>query len=206
MGRALAGMGYPSPWTDVLDENGKPIPKKNKDGEVIRNKDGSVRYQKEPASQGILDWIEVQKQWLQKEMKQRYDWEREYKGSHPRGNLSTPDYKAARAKERQNQYEQLLQASISQYQKTVENLSIALDEKLDTFFQHATNQDMIAQYLQLCSDEEYEAAVSHAADYLDQLAVMENDKRDKSIVAQIQKAENQLEAVEKKSGPVERTR
>lgn len=139
-------------------------------------------------------------------MKQRYDWDREYKGSHPRGNLSTPDYKAARAKERQNQYEHLLQASISQYQKTVEKLSIALDEKLDTFFHGATNQDMVAQYLQLCSDEEYEAAVSHAADYLDRLAVMENDKQYKSTVEPIQKAENQLEAVEKRSGPVERIR
>lgn len=179
---------------------------KNKDGEVIRNKDGSVRYQQEPACQGILDWIAVQKQWLQKEMKQRYGWEREYKGSHPRGNLSTPDYKAARSKERQNQYEQLLQASISQYQKTVEKLSIALDEKLDTFFQHATNQDMIAQYLQLCPDEEYEAVASHAAAYLDRLAVMENDKRYQSIVAQIQKAEDRLETVEKNSGTVERIR
>ena len=206
MGRTLAGMGYPSTWTDVLDENGVPIPKKNKDGEVIRNQDGSVRYQQEPASQGILDWIEVQKQWLQKEMKQHYDWHREYKGSHPRGNLSTPDYKAARARERQKQYEQLLQASISQYQKTVEKLSIALDEKLDTFFQHATNQDMIAQYLQLCPDEEYEAVASHAAAYLDRLAVIENDRRYKSIMEQIQKAENQLEAAEKKSGSVEHIR
>lgn len=206
MGRALAGMGYPSTWADVLDENGKPIPKKNKDGEVIHNKDGSVRYQQEPAGQGILDWIAVQKQWLQKEMKQRYDWDREYKGSHPRGNLSTPDYKAARAKERQNQYEQLLQASISQYQKTVEKLSIALDEKLDTFFQHATNQDMIAQYLQLCPDEEYEAVASHAAAYLDRLAVMENDKRYKSIVEQIQKAEDRLGTTEKNSGSVEHIR
>lgn len=190
----------------MLDENGTPIPKKNKDGEVIRNKDGSVRYQQEPAGQGILDWIAVQKQWLQKEMKQRYDWDREYKGSHPRGNLSTPDYKAARAKERQNQYEQLLQASISQYQKTVEKLSIALDEKLDTFFQHATNQDMIAQYLQLCPDEEYEAVASHAAAYLDRLAVMENDKRYQSIVAQIQKAEDRLGTAEKNSGSVEHIR
>ena len=81
-----------------------------------------------------------------------------------------------------------------------------MDEKLDTFFQHATNQDMIAQYLQLCPDEEYEAVASHAAAYLDRLAVMENDKRYKSLVAQIQKAENQLETVEKRSGAVEHIR
>ena len=85
-------------------------------------------------------------------------------------------------------------------------IRLALDEKLDTFFQHATNQDMIAQYLQLCPDEEYEAVASHAAAYLDRLAVMENDKRYKSLVAQIQKAENQLETVEKRSGAVEHIR
>ena len=65
---------------------------------------------------------------------------------------------------------------------------------------------MIAQYLQLCPDEEYEAVASHAAAYLDRLAVMENDKRYKSLVAQIQKAENQLETVEKRSGAVEHIR
>lgn len=81
-----------------------------------------------------------------------------------------------------------------------------MDEKLDTFFQYATNQDMIAQYLQLYPDEEYEAVASHAAAYLDRLAVMENDKRYQSIVAQIQKAEDRLETAEKNSGSVEHIR
>ena len=87
MGRALAGMGYPSTWKDSLDESGSRIPKRNKNGDIVYNLDGSIRYKQEPDKQGILDWIEEQKQWIQKEMKRRYDWDREYKGSHATGAL-----------------------------------------------------------------------------------------------------------------------
>ena len=65
---------------------------------------------------------------------------------------------------------------------------------------------MIAQYLQLCPNEEYEAVASHAAAYLDRLAVMENDKRYKRIVEQIQKAEDRLGTAEKNFGSVEHIR
>ena len=206
MGRALTGMGYPSTWRDALDEDGKRIPKKNKNGEILRNQDGSIRYQQIPVQQGIIDWIENQKTWLQKEMKRRYDWEREYKGSHPRGNLSTPDYQAARARERQEQYEQLLQSSIAQYQETVGGLSIALDEKVNDFFRNTTMQNMIEHYLRLCSDEEYEAVANRAADYINRLAVQENDKRYEGIMERIREAEGRQETAKAKSGYGERVR
>lgn len=132
-------------------------------------------------------------------MKRRYDWDREYKGSHPRGNLSTPDYQAARARERQEQYERLLQSSIAQYQETVEGLSITLDEKVNDFFRNTTTQNMIEHYLRLCSDEEYEAVANRAAEYIDRLAVQENDKRYESIVEKIQKAEERQENIGRKT-------
>ena len=47
LGRAMAGMGYPSTWKDVLDENGERIPKRTKKDEVIYNKDGSIRYKQD---------------------------------------------------------------------------------------------------------------------------------------------------------------
>lgn len=68
LGRAMAGMGYPSTWRDVLDENGERIPKRTKDGKKIFNQDGTVRYRQEPDKQGVIDWIEEQKKWLQDEM------------------------------------------------------------------------------------------------------------------------------------------
>ena len=72
LGRAMTGMGYPSTWKDVLDENGERIPKRDKNRNTIYNTDGTVRYQLEPDRQGIIDWIEDQKKWIQKEMQERY--------------------------------------------------------------------------------------------------------------------------------------
>ena len=84
LGRAMAGMGYPSTWKLQLDEQGNPIPKLDRYGKPVTEKDGSIRYKKSPDQQGIIDWIEEQKTWLQNEMKSSYGWDREYKGSHPR--------------------------------------------------------------------------------------------------------------------------
>ena len=105
----MTGMGYPSTWKDMLDEHGERVPKRDKNGNVIHNADGTVRYKQEPDGQGIIDWIEDQKRWIHNKMKIRYGWEREYKGSHSRGNLSTPDYQAARANERQAEFERQME-------------------------------------------------------------------------------------------------
>ncbi len=61
LGRAFTGMGYPSTWKDVLDEQGNPVPKLGRLGNVVYNEDGTIRYKKAPSSQGIVDWIETQK-------------------------------------------------------------------------------------------------------------------------------------------------
>ncbi len=189
MGKAFAGMGYPSTWKDVLDENGEKIPKKNRQGDITYNKDGSIRYKQEPDGQGIIDWIEDQKRWIQKEMANRYDWEREYKGRHPRGNLSTPDYQAARAKERQVACEQLLIASMENYDRHVYDLSVRLDDHAGTFLGQSENQNLILKCLELCSDEEYGQVVERAYQYLDQLAVREQEHARRALVAQIQQAD-----------------
>ncbi|MBQ3193827.1 MAG: hypothetical protein IJB59_09700 [Oscillospiraceae bacterium] len=146
LGRVMTGMGYPSTWKDILDEKGKRIPKRNRKGEIIRNKDGTVRCQQEPDQQGIIDWIEDQKHWLQKEMRQRYGWEREYKGSHPRGNLSTPDYQAARARERKEAFQQILTESLTNYDERVYKLSKKLDNSVAPQWINARNQETIERF------------------------------------------------------------
>ena len=101
--------------------------KHNKAEDIIYNKDGTIRYQQEPDKQGIRDWIEAQKRWIQKERKKRYNWNREYKGSHPRDSLSTPDYRAARAQERAKEFEIQINSALDAYQKRVYALSVKLD-------------------------------------------------------------------------------
>ncbi len=192
MGRALAGMGYPSTWKDSIDEKGERIPKRSKNGDIIYNQDGSIRYKQEPDKQGIVDWIEEQKQWIQKEMKRRYDWDREYKGSHPRGNLSTPDYQAARAKERQEEYQALLNESLTKYDERIYELTLKLDDAVDQQWLEASNQDIIKRYLSVCTDEEYESILHRASTYLDQLALTEQSKYRTQLITKIQEAEKNL--------------
>ena len=189
LGRTMTGMGYPSTWRDILDENGQPIPKRNKNGDIIYNKDGTIRYLQQPDKQGVIDWIEEQKLWLHKEMCRRYGWEREYKGSHPRGNLSTPDYKAAMAKKRKEEIEQLLVSSLKQYEARTLELSEALYDTVTPYLEQDTNQQLINRYLAVCSDEEYDAIVKKAFTYLDNLALTEQQKLRKSLIQQIQDAD-----------------
>lgn len=105
LGKAMTGMGYPSTWKDTLDGNGDKIPKRTKSGEIVHNADGSVRYQQESDKQGIIDWIENQKAWIQQEMSKRYGWAREYK--------------AARAKERKEALEKATREELNLYLERV---------------------------------------------------------------------------------------
>ena len=183
LGRAMAGMGYPSTWKDVLDENGERIPKKNKNGDVIYNKDGSVRYQQEPDKQGIIDWIEEQKKWIQKEMMQRYSWDREYKGSHPRGNLSTPDYQVARSKERLEALQKEFGRTIQDYEEQISQETDRLAEAVDGMLSNATEFDLFFRYLNECPENEYEELIDRAAQYFADLAVQKESRALSKLIA-----------------------
>lgn len=176
LGRAMAGMGYPSTWKDVLDDSGERIPKKNKDGEIIYNKDGSIRYRQEPDKQGIIDWIEDQKCWLQKEMMRRYGWEREYKGSHPRGNLSTPDYQVARSRERLEALQQDFDRTLQEYEQQIIQETDKLAEAVDGMLGHTTEFDLFFRYLNECPEKEYDELIDRAARYFADLAA-EKERR-----------------------------
>ena len=187
--RAFTGMGYPSTWKDVLDKNGEPIPKIGRNGEIIHNKDGSIRYKKEPDGQGVLDWIEDQKRWIQIEMMRRYDWSREYKGAHPRGNLSTPDYKVARAEERRKEIEWQQEKVITNILEHVEEKIERLDEVVDKMWRSSDDWEKVLRYLNTCPDEEYDALVMKARQYLDKLPEYEREKANLALDEIIKKAE-----------------
>jgi len=179
--RAFTGMGYSSTWKEVLDENGKPIPKRDRKGEIIHNKDGSVRYKKEPDGQGVLDWIEDQKRWLHGEMMRRYDWDREYKGAHPRGNLSIPDYKVARAEERRREIERktkmLMQCVIERIGEQIERL----DESVDKVWENAGDLEMVIRYLNTCSSAERNQIIEYARERLDNLPQQESERAKRTL-------------------------
>jgi len=188
LGRAMAGMGYPSTWKDVLDENGERIPKRDRKGNIVYNTDGTVRYQLEPDRQGIIDWIEAQKKWIQKEMLERYQWGREYKGSHPRGNLSIPDYKVARAKERQEEIIKATEKHVFECFKSVGTIKDVLETSVSSAFDQSSEGDIIMKYLQMCPEEEYLAILARAEDYLTRLPVKEQHAAKQSFVLILENA------------------
>ena len=189
LGRAMTGMGYPSTWKDALDERGERIPKRDKTGKVIHNADGTVRYKQEPDGQGIIDWIEDQKGWIQKEMERRYGWKREYKGSHPRGNLSTPDYQAARAKERAETILQNTNQQLQNYTQRINGLTRMLDTGIDELFQNDKMLDFVVRYLKMCPQERFEEFLREAETYFDSLAAEEQKKAKRTLQKIIEEAQ-----------------
>ena len=189
LGRALTEMGYPSTWKDTLDENGDRIPKRTKSGDLVYNSDGSVRYSQEPDGQGIIDWIEEEKQWIQREMARRYGWQREYKGSHPRGNLSTPDYKAARAKERKELLEREIKAEISEYVTNVREISQGLQTDVKNWFDGSSIYERVLRYLKQCPDEEYDQLIEKVNEFWCGFAAREEKVAINELSERIKKAE-----------------
>lgn len=75
---------------------------KDKAGNLVWQTDenGAKVAQKKRTSFGGVDWVEEQKAVLQAMMEEKYGWEREYKGSNPRGNLLLADYRREMAAKR----------------------------------------------------------------------------------------------------------
>ena len=162
LGRTMAGMGYPSTWKTKLDEHGNPVPKIDRSGNILYNKDGTVRVMKESDGRGIVDWIEEQKQWIEKEMKRRYDWDREYLGSNGRKHLSTPDYQVHRAKERLQEAELALRQIMRDYYTKTLEMTQHFQQTVDQVLPHLPKENVIFTYLESCSPERLEELYNEA--------------------------------------------
>ena len=199
LGRAMTGMGYPSTWRDVLNENGQRIPKRDKSGETVYNQDGSIRYQQEPDKQGIIDWIEDQKQWLQQEMLRRYGWRREYKGSHPRGNLATPDYQVARAKERYSEIMQIINTNLEDHKSQISSLSNSLHSDVKMLFNDVSTFNFLCHYLRLCPEQRYKDLLREAANFFSRLPDAEMHKAISTLQRKISDANKRAAELSDKS-------
>lgn len=189
LGRAFTGMGYPSTWREVTDENGTPLPKRDRNNNIIYDEDGSPRIRKEPEKQGIIDWIEEQKLWLEKEMDLRYGWRREYKGKHPRGNLSTPDYKVARAMERLTERENLFKQAVENYSKRILYLNQTLEQTVDEALERHPDFRIIVNYIQTCPESRFDQLFEEAMQNYTHLSENEYNKLNTSLSQLISAAE-----------------
>ena len=98
-------------------------------------------------------------------MLQRYGWQREYKGSHPRGNLSTPEYKVARAKERKELLEREIKAEIGEYVANVRGISLELQTDVKKWFNESSIYERVLCYLKHCPDDEYDQLIEKVNEF-----------------------------------------
>lgn len=90
--KAFEGMGYYTREAQAKDKTGNLVWQTDENGTKVA--------QKKRTSFGGVDWVEEQKAVLQAMMEEKYGWEREYKGSNPRGNLLLADYRREMAAKR----------------------------------------------------------------------------------------------------------
>lgn len=201
LGRAMTGMGYPSTWKDALDESGNRIPKRDRNNNIVYNNDGSIRYLQEPDKQGVIDWIEDQKAWIQEEMRISYGWEREYKGSHPRGNLSTPDYQVARAAERKREIEQGINKMLNSLTDEINSEIERLDTTVVKVWRDSNSWDLLLRYLEVCTDEEYLEYVHRAEEHLAGIPAraQEEAKKELSVLINMAREKNSKQVPKKET-------
>ena len=77
-----------------------------------KDEDGRLKPQMKCDRYGGADWVETQKAVLQEMMLKEFGWERFYKGSNPRGNLTLLDYRREKAAEMAKEEEQKQQLEI----------------------------------------------------------------------------------------------
>ena len=113
-------IGYPTTMKQATTESGELVWQTDKDGNRVpqmkRNKHGGV------------DWVEAQKQVLQRMMMEQLGWDRLYKGSNPRGNLELSDYRRERAAEAAKDAELEMEAVMDQVVSGKEELRVQTEQ------------------------------------------------------------------------------
>lgn len=94
-------LGYPTTMKQAVTES----------GDLVWQKDegGRLKPQMKRDRYGGADWVETQKAVLQDMMLKEFGWERFYKGSNPRGNLTLSDYRREKAAEMAKEEERKLE-------------------------------------------------------------------------------------------------
>lgn len=93
--------GYPTTMKQALTETGDLVWQKDEDGRL--------KPQMKRDRYGGADWVETQKTVLQEMMLKEFVWERFYKGSNPRGNLTLSDYRREKVAEMAKEEERKLE-------------------------------------------------------------------------------------------------
>ena len=94
-------LGYPTTMKQAVTETGDLVWQKDENG--------NLKPQMKRDRYGGADWVETQKTVLQEMMLKEFGWERFYKGSNPRGNLTLSDYRREKAAEMAKEEERKLE-------------------------------------------------------------------------------------------------
>ena len=119
---------------------------------------------------GGVDWVETQKAVLQEMMLKEFGWERFYKGSNPRGNLTLSDYRrekaAEMAKEEERKLEDIkdkvtagqatIQAQAEQMEAILESLDKGVEAERQLSVRITDKSTELNEVLQDLRDKSYE--------------------------------------------------
>lgn len=155
-------LGYPTTMRQVVTESGDLVWQKDEDG--------NLKPQMKRDRYGGADWVETQKAVLQDMMLKEFDWERFYKGSNPRGNLTLSDYRrekaAEMAKEEERKIEDIkdkvtagqatIQAQAEQMEAILESLDKGVEAERQLSVRIADKNVELNEVLQDLTDKSYE--------------------------------------------------
>ena len=100
-----------------------------------KDEDGNLKPQMKRDRYGGADWVETQKAALQEMMLKEFGWERFYKGSNPRGNLTLSDYRREKAAEMAKEEERKLEDikdRVTAGQATIQALAEQMEAMLES--------------------------------------------------------------------------
>lgn len=166
---AFDGMGYPVvEQPDCDPETGELLYKRDTDGNVLLNKKGEPIPVMRKTAFGSIDWIEEQKGWIQEQMRQRYGWEREYKGRNPFGDVTLSEYAVEDNARTIREQEKEMAAA----EQRLATISTAINQKIDGMersvdsYLQGLAEDVVSDpdnvyddalfFMQNCDDEQFQ--------------------------------------------------
>lgn len=194
-------LGFPTTMKQAVTESGDLVWQKDEDGRL--------KPQMKRDRYGGADWVETQKVVLQEMMLKEFGWERFYKGSNPRGNLTLSDYRrekaAEMAKEEERKLEDIkdkvvtgqatIQAQAEQMEAILESLDRGAEAERQLTVRITDKNVELNEVLQDLTDKSYELNevqqdLKDKSDELDEVQLVLTNKKN-----EVWEQEQQLEII-----------
>lgn len=151
--KTFKNLGYDTIYEIAKDKSGNPIPKRDKNNNIIVDSNGNPIYKKTLVKKGALDWLEDLKKSIAVQMKAEYDWDRaETVGG--RSHLEIHEYKIYAKKveqERLNEKIAETQDWLSNYSNELFETVLNNESRMSDLF-YMNSKQLWSEYNRISSD------------------------------------------------------